>query len=65
MDDIFTGDFVCERWGISRKTLVRWLADGIPGVLDDVPHMRIGRKIRFTGAQVREIEAAMSIAVAS
>lgn len=62
MENIVTADFVCERWGIHRKTLTRWLTDGIPGVLDDVPHMRIGRKVAFTSAQVREIEAAMSMA---
>lgn len=60
MDEIYYADDVCERWRISRKTLFRWITDGIPGVDYDVPYLRIGRKVAFTGTQVREIEAAMA-----
>lgn len=59
--DLLTADDVCERWDIRRRTLSRWLASGyIPGTREPIPHMRIGRKLRFSLDQVRYIETRMS-----
>lgn len=64
MSDIYSARDVCDRWGISRNTLTRWVRYGIPYVMDDVPHMRIGVKLAFSSEQVAEIERHMRNEVA-
>lgn len=58
--DIATAEDVCERWGIHRKTLSRWMSSGfIPGTKEPMPYMKIGRKIGFTKDHIAFIEARM------
>lgn len=62
---LYDADAICQRWGITRRTLNRWLADGIPGTREPIPHLRLGRALRFSEAQVRYIEAAMARSAAA
>ncbi len=58
--NLLTAEDVCERWGIHRKTLSRWMRTGfIPGTREAFPFMKVGRKLRWSPGQVALIEARM------
>jgi excisionase family DNA binding protein len=62
MQGLLTADELAARWGIDRRTLQRWMSSGrIPGAGQPIQYMSIGRKIRFSPAQVAEMEAGMTI----
>lgn len=51
----YTPDDIARLVGCSRRTIIRWCDQR------RIPHMRVGRLIRFTDAQWREVEAAYRV----
>jgi hypothetical protein len=55
--ELLTAADLCQRWGISRSTLGRWIRAGvIPGTRIPFPYTRIGPKLRLTAAQAEFVE---------
>lgn len=48
-------DDVADLIGIQRRTVLKWCRER------KLPHMRLGRSIRFTPEQIQEIQAAYSV----
>lgn len=51
---------LAARWGVSTRTIERWIKTGIPGTTSPFPFSQIGRKVRWTHEQVCDIEQAMT-----
>jgi predicted DNA-binding transcriptional regulator AlpA len=51
---------LAERWGVSERSIWRWVKSGIPNTAEPFPFCQVGRKTRWTEDQVRDIEAAMT-----
>lgn len=48
---------VAALFGVSRRTVYRWLRDGIPNTTDPFPYCQVGRKVRWTPEQVADVKA--------
>lgn len=51
---------LADHWGVSQCTIYRWLSKGVPGSLRPFPYTRMGRGIRWSPAQLEQIEHDMA-----
>jgi hypothetical protein len=52
---------LAERWGVTERTIRRWLRDNEIGKTGVVfTHSRVGRKYAWTESQVADLEAEMT-----
>ena len=47
---------LAARWGVSERTIRRWLARGIPGSLRPLRYTQLGRALAWSESQVEQAE---------